>query len=104
MEIKIDEQKILTEILERDGSIHEKIKQKVQDRVDGDIESELFSEFIDSGWHGQKDEIRQRVLDDIAEKQTEMVKKILKEFYNNYRYKKTDLAVLKELKKFLDED
>lgn len=103
MKIEIDSDKILTEVIERDGSIHAKIKEAITHKLIQDIYREVRSEFIDNKWNGAS-EIADRVLNDLKDKQTELVKDILKEFYNSYRYKKNDLAVLKELKKFINEE
>lgn len=100
MKIEIDEQKILTEILERDESLHLKVKQKVEERLIADLVSRIENKYIEKTWRGEE-EISKRVLEDLQEKQTELVKKILKEFYNSYRYKKTDVAILKKLKEFI---
>ncbi len=105
MKIEINEQKILTEILERDGSLHEAIKKSVESRLIETVVSEIEEEYMGSTWHGmRKDEIKTRVLDEIAEAQKGMVIKILKEFYDSYRYKKSDLEILKKLKEFIGEN
>ena len=103
MKIEINEQKILTEILERDGDLHLKVKEKVQQRLVDDLVNRIESKYLHSKWSGEK-EIADSVLEDLKEKQTELVKNILKEFYDSYRYKKADIAILKELKKLLGED
>lgn len=103
MKIDIDEQKILKEILETDGTIHSKIKEKIQDELVDEIRDEIKSTFHKDSWRGVTDEINDRVLKDLEEQQKEMVKKILEEFYNSYRYKKDNLAILKKLKEFLGE-
>lgn len=103
MKIEIDSDKILTEVIERDGSIHAKIKEAITRKLIEDIYQEVRHTFIDNKWNGGE-EVANRVLDDLRDKQTELVKRILKEFYDNYRYKKNDLAILKELKKFINEE
>ena len=104
MKIEINEQKILTEILERDGSVHQKIKEKVEERIVEDLVGRISDKYLKNSWQGVIDEIDSKVLDDISEKQTEIVKKILREFYDSYRYGKKDLAILKKLKEFLGEN
>ena len=104
MKVEIDEGKILKEILERDGDLHERIKDKVRERLIDEIHEEIESEFIDRGWSGSKDEIWDRVLEQVQEKQDTVVKKILKEFYDSYRYGKKDITILKKLKELLNEN
>ena len=104
MKIDINEQKILTEILERDGDLHIRIKQKVEQRLIDMLTERIESKYINQRrWGGEK-EIADDVLADLQEKQTEIVKDILKKFYDSYRYKKADLTILKELKTLLGED
>ncbi len=55
-------------------------------------------------WQGRTQEIEDRILKNLEEKQTELVVKILKEFYNSYRYKKDNLQILKKLKEFIGEN
>jgi hypothetical protein len=102
MKIEINEQKILTEILERDGDLHLKIKAKVEQRLVDDLVERIESKYITQRWNGEK-EIADSVISDLEEKQTDIVKQILKKFYDSYRYKKADIAILKELKKLLEE-
>ena len=104
MKIEINEQKILTEVLERDGSLHQKIKEVIERRLIEDIVGKIESKYLKNTWSGLVDEINDRVLEEISEKQTEMVKKILKEFYDSYRFGKKDIAILKKLKEFIDEN
>lgn len=103
MEIKIDEQKILTEILERDGDLHERIKNKVRDNLIEKCVDAIETEFMNQKWDGRK-EIWDSVLETVTEKQEEIVKKILKEFYDSYRYGKKDITILKKLKELLADD
>ena len=103
MKIEINEQKILTEILERDGDLHLKIKQKIEQRLVDDLVEKIESKYLRSRWGGEK-EIADDVLEDLKERQTTLVKDILKKFYDSYRYKKADIAILKELKKLLGEE
>jgi len=103
MKIEIDEQKILTEILERDGDLHMKIKNKVEQRLVDNLVDRIEEKYISNSWRGEK-EISNSVLEDLARKQTELVKQILKKFYDSYRYKKSDISILKELKKLLGEN
>lgn len=51
MQVTIDENKILTEIIERDGSLHEKIKQKVEEQLIDKVVDELESEFMKQDWY-----------------------------------------------------
>ena len=102
MQVTIDEKKILTEIIEMDGSLHERIKESVRNRIVNDLVEEIESEYISKRW--DREEVANNILEDLREKQTELVRQVLKEFYNSYRYKKTDLTILKELKKFIGED
>lgn len=104
MQVTIDENKILTEIIERDGSLHEKIKQKVEEQLIDKVVDELESEFMKQDWYSNNAKtVEDRVLVKLQEKQTEFVKEILKEFYNSYRFKKKDLEILKKLKDFIEE-
>lgn len=100
--IEINSDIILTEILERDGELHAKIKRKVEERLIDDLVAKIEDKYIKKSWRGEE-EIANNVLDHLAEQQTELVKKILREFYDSYRYKKSDLSILKALKKFLDD-
>lgn len=105
MQVTIDENKILTEILERDGSLHEQIKSKVEERLIDNFVEEIESKFLKQSWYGEPTkQIEDSVLEDLKEKQTELVKEILKSFYNSYRYKQKDLEILKKLKEFIDEN
>lgn len=101
MIINIDEQKILSEILERDGSLHQAIKERVRENLITKITEDIESEYMEDTWRGRTTDISDRVTRDLEEKQTTLVKKILEEFYDSYRYKKTDLAILKKLKEFI---
>lgn len=104
MKIEINEQKILTEVLERDGSLHQKIKETIEKRLIDDIVNVIERKYMKNSWGRQVDEIMDSVLETIREKQEEMAKKILKEFYESYRYGKKDVMVLKKLKEFLGEE
>lgn len=103
MIINIDEKKILTEILEMDHSLHEKIKDRVREDLVYKITNDITSEFINERYNGTK-EIWDRILEEVKVKQEEIVKDILKEFYDGYRYGKKDLAILKKLKEILGEN
>lgn len=102
MEIKIDEGKILTEILERDGDLHERIKDKVRQRLVDECVKQVESKFMTERWNGDK-EIWDAVLEKVTEKQEEIVREILKNFYDSYRYGKKDITILKKLKEILNE-
>lgn len=105
MQVTIDENKILTEIIERDGSLHEKIKEKVEKQLIEKIVDELESSYMKLGWYGEQSKtVESRVLEKLQAKQTEFVKEILKQFYDSYRFKKKDLEILKKLKEFIDEN
>lgn len=105
MEIKIDEQKILSGILERDGSLHKEIQEKIRDKLIEEVTRKIENEFLSQrGWHDAEKTISDRLLDDLKKKQTELVKDILKEFYSSYRYKKNNLEILKKLKEFIGEN
>jgi hypothetical protein len=105
MQVTIDENKILTEIIERDGSLHEKIKDKVEQQLIDKMVDTLESEYMKSDWYSnQAKTVENHVLEKLKDKQTEFVKEILKEFYNSYRFKKKDLEILKKLKDFIDEN
>lgn len=104
MKIEINEQKILTEILEMDGSLHNAIKSEVKQRLINKIVDEIEEKYLESSWRGRTDNIADSVTRDLEEKQTELVKKILKDFYNSYRYKKDNLQILKKLKEFIGEN
>jgi len=105
MQVTIDENKILTEILERDGSLHEQIKRKVEEQLIDNFVEKIESKFLKQSWYGEPTkQIEDSVLEDLREKQTELVKEILKSFYNSYRYKQKDLEILKKLKEFIDEN
>lgn len=103
MQIQIDEKKILTEILEQDGSLHESIKREVRNDLVEKLTREIEDEYFNTKWSGTK-EIADRILEDLKLKQTEVVKTILKEFYESYRYKKNDIKILQKLKEFLKID
>jgi TRAP-type C4-dicarboxylate transport system substrate-binding protein len=104
MNIQIDEQKILKEILETDGSLHRNIREKVEQELVDEIKDNINQNFLRSSWQGQIDEISKSVLDEIEEAQKGMVIKILKEFYDSYRFKKSNLEILKKLKEFIAEE
>lgn len=105
MQVTIDENKILTEILERDGSLHEQIKRKVEQQLIDNFVEKIESKFMKQSWYGESTKkIEDSVLEDLKEKQTELVKEILKSFYSSYRYKQKDLEILKKLKEFIDEN
>ena len=104
MEIKLDGAKILKEIFELDGTIHSKIRDEVQRRLVEKAVDEIENEYFANSWQGRKDEIKDAVLGEITEKQEEIVKKILRDFYDGYRYGKKDITILKKLKELLDED
>lgn len=105
MVIEIDEQKMMTEILERDASLHREIKDKVRDNLIQKVTDELEAKFIDKGrWGDSVEQVEEEVLRELSERQEELVKKILKQFYDSYRYGKTDLTILKKLKEFIGAD
>lgn len=104
MEIKLDGAKMLKEIFELDGTIHSKIRDEVQRRLVEKAVDEIEAEYFKSSWSGVKDDIRESVLEELTEKQNEVVKKILKDFYDSYRYGKKDIAILKKLKDILGEN
>ncbi len=101
MEIKLDGTKMLKEIFEIDGSIHLKIRHEIESRLVTLVVDEIQNEYFEHSWSGVKNEIRDTVLQEIKEKQEEVVKKILKDFYDGYRYGKKDIAILKKLKELL---
>ena len=104
MKIEINEQKILTEILERDASVHHKIKERIENDLIEEIKGKIQDKYLRNTWKGVVDEIDRDVLQELENQQTEIVKKILKEFYDSYRYKKDNLAILKKLKEFINEN
>lgn len=104
MEIKLDGAKMLKEIFELDGSIHSKIRDEIKQRLIEKAVDEIEQEYFENSWRGLTDEIKNEVLEEVREKQTEIVKKILRDFYDGYRYGKKDITILKELKKLLEEE
>lgn len=102
MKININEKKILTEILEQDGTLHEVIKREVRQRLIDKVVGEIEDKYLETTWRGRTEDIADSVTRDLEEKQTSLVKKILTDFYNSYRYKKDSLSILKKLKEFLD--
>lgn len=101
MKIEINEQKILTEILERDGSVHQKIKDTVERNLVDTMVNQIESKYLKNSWKGITDSIEDQVLETIKEKQEEMVKKILRDFYDDYRYGKKESQMLEKLKAFI---
>lgn len=97
MDIKIDEQKILKEVLEYDGDLHQQIKSKVTERLVNNCVDQIESKFITKRWNGD-DEIWDRVLEAVGEKQTEIINKILSDFYDSYKYGNKDADFIKKLK------
>lgn len=104
MEIKLDGNKLLTEIFELDGSIHKEIKQEVRRRLIDSVVDEIESKYFKNSWDGALDEINNDVLEEIKNKQEEVIKKILRDFYDGYRYGKKDVTILKKLKELLEEE
>lgn len=104
MEIKLDGAKMLKEIFELDGTIHTNIRDEVQRRLVNKAVNEIESQYFPNSWNGQKDKIRGDVLEEIKEKQEEIVKKILRDFYDGYRYGEKDITILKKLKELLEEN
>jgi len=82
----LEDEKLLKEVLEIDGDIHQKIKEEVKNRLIDKLTDEIETRFINKKWSGES-EISDAVLDDLKEKQTELVREILKEFYDSYKYK-----------------
>lgn len=101
--LTFDATKILSKILETDSNLHDTLRRRIEETLVSNISHQIESEFFGEKWDGRK-EIYDRVLEDLKEKQTELVKSVLKEFYESYRYNKKDLAILKKLKKFIDEN
>lgn len=95
---------MLKEIFELDGTIHSKIRDEVQRRLIEKAVDEIECEYFPNSWQGRKDEIKDSVLEEIKEKQEEIIKKILRDFYDGYRYGKKDVTILKRLKELLDEE
>ena len=93
----------LTDIMERDDSLHISIKRKVEERLIDKLVKEIEEKYIDKSWGGREG-IANSVLKELEEQQTKLVVKILKEFYDSYRYKKADVAILKSLKTFIGEN
>lgn len=104
MNIEIDEKKILSGIFELDGKIHKNIKEEVERILIDEIVSEIKDTYFKNSWNGITDDIKESVLDEIREKQKEVVKKILGDFYDGYRYGKKDITILKKLKELLGEN
>jgi hypothetical protein len=104
MNIEIDEKKILSGIFELDGKIHKNIREEVERILIDEIVSDIKDTYFKNSWQGILDEIKDSVLEDIKEQQEQVVKKILKDFYNGYRYGKKDIAILKKLKELLGEN
>jgi len=103
MKIEIKEQEILTEVLERNNEVHEKIKREVVNNLVEKLVKEMEDEYISKSWMG-KEGVSKEILEDLENKQKELVIKILKEFYDSYRYKKSNLEILKKLKEFIGEN
>lgn len=103
MQIEIDENKILAEILERNDRVHAKIIEEVERNLINKLVDEIEKKYISKSWSGSED-VARYILEDLQEKQTELVKKILKEFYDSYRYKKSDIQILKKLQEFINEN
>lgn len=103
MKIEIDEKKILSGIFELDGKIHENIREAVERILIDEIVSDIKDKYFTNSWQGILDEIKDSVLEDINEQQKQVVKKILREFYDSYKYGKKDLVILKKLKELLGE-
>lgn len=103
MEIKLDGDKLLTEIFELDKTIHSKIKREVEERLVDSITSEIQSTFFKDSWNGQIDEIKDKVLEEIKIEQEKIVKKILKDFYDSFRFGRKDITILKKLKEIIGE-
>lgn len=101
MEIKLDGAKMLTEIFELDGTIHQKIKEEVARRLIDKAVDEIENTYFANSWQGRKDEIQNSVLEEIKQKQEEIVKKILRDFYDSYKYGGKDITILKKLKELL---
>jgi hypothetical protein len=101
MKIEIDEQKILTEILERDGSVHQKIKDTVERNLVDTMVGEIESQYLKNSWRGVTDSIEETVLERIKEKQNEIIKKILSDFYDDYRFGRKESQMLEKLKAFI---
>jgi len=104
MQIEINEQEILNDILTRNNELSRKIKEQVTENLVEKITNEIENEFITQDCWSHNEEIREIILEDLEQKQTELVKKILKGFYDSYRYKKDNLAILKKLKEFINEN
>ena len=81
MNIEIDEKKILTGIFELDGKIHQKIKEEVQTILVNEIVAEIQNTYFKDSYRGLTDDIKEDVLKVIRNKQEEIVKKILRDFY-----------------------
>ncbi len=104
MKIELDGDKLLSQIFELDGSVHTKIKEQVEDRLVTAIVDHIENTYFKNSWHGQTDEIMKSVIEEVKEKQEEVVKKILKDFYDSYRYAKQDITILKKLKELIGEN
>ena len=103
MQIEIDEKKILREILEFNGSLHEKIKEKVTERLVDNMVEVIEEKYLSSSW-GREKEIADAVLEEVREIQLKTTKDILQKFYDGYRWGKKDITILKKLKELLEED
>ena len=104
MNIEIDEKKILSGIFELDGKIHKNIREEVEKILINQIVDEIKNTYFKNSWTGITDQIKEDVLEEIKEKQEEVFKKILRDFYDGYRYGKKDISILKKLKDFLGEE
>ncbi len=104
MKIDIEEQKILKEILEFDGSLHQRIKEEVKSRLVDTIVAEIENTYFKSGWSGMTDKIKDDVIEEIKVKQEEVIRKILSDFYDSIKYGRSDVGILKGLKDLLKEN
>lgn len=104
MNIEIDEKKILSGIFELDGKIHKNIKEEVERILKDEIVAEIKNTYFKNSWSGITDQIKNDVLEEIKGKAEEVIKQILKDFYDSYRYGKKDITILKKLKELVEEE
>lgn len=87
IEIKIDEKKIMKDVLNYDGSLHNQIKNEIENNIVKKIVRELEEEYFDTAYYARaKDEIKSSIENQLGIEQRNIFRKIMKSFKDKYRW------------------
>lgn len=103
IEIKIDEKKIMKDVLNYDGSLHNQIKREIENNIVEKIVKELEAEYFDTSYYARvKNEIQESIKEQLGIEQRNIFRKIMKSFNDTYRWSRNENK-LKKMREAIEE-